>query len=254
MLEWPLRLPSQKAGRFLGRRIILALAVLIVVASAWSCGGGSASDDDATPAAPTATVTPEAPDLTVFRGFSMPIAGACLPQSDALMPNAPREYRSGIHEGVDFYGTDNCTEIVLNTPVRAAKDGVVVRVDHNYHDMSNAQLAAAQAKIRAGQANAPEVLNLFRGRQVWLDHGRGIVSRYAHLEGVPPELQEGQTVRAGDVIGYVGDSGTPESLTRPNTEVHLHWEFRVGETFLGAGLPPADVRAQYENLFTPLPP
>ena len=49
--------------------------------------------------------------------------GRCLPKSDDLMPNAPRDYRGGIHEGVDFYGIDNCTTIVKGTAVMAAKDG-----------------------------------------------------------------------------------------------------------------------------------
>jgi murein DD-endopeptidase MepM/ murein hydrolase activator NlpD len=59
-------------------------------------------------------------------------------------------------------------------------------------------------------------------------------------------------VHAGDVIAFVGDSGTPESISDPGTEEHLHFELRTADTFLGKGLPPADVRALYERLFTPL--
>jgi hypothetical protein len=54
-------------------------------------------------------------------------------------------------------------------------------------------------------------------------------------------------------VGYIGDSGTPESISSPDTEIHLHWELRIGDTFLGQGLPPDEVRALYEGLFEPVP-
>jgi murein DD-endopeptidase MepM/ murein hydrolase activator NlpD len=226
----------------------VALSCIVLVA----CGGGSA--EPTTVPSPAATATPEGPDLTVFRGFAYPIAGACLPRSDNLMPNAPRDYRGGTHEGVDFYTVDNCTAVPQGTPVLAAKDGVVVRADHEYHALTSEELATANAAIAEGRANDFEVIDLFRGRQVWIDHGKGIVTRYAHLDGIPPEIREGMSVAQGTVVAFVGDSGTPESIGVPGQESHLHWELRAGESFLGAGLPPADVRAIYEALFTPLPP
>jgi murein DD-endopeptidase MepM/ murein hydrolase activator NlpD len=59
------------------------------------------------------------------------------------------------------------------------------------------------------------------------------------------------TVEAGQEVGYVGDSGTPESLTAPGTEDHLHFEIWVGNQYLGQGLPPDEVRALYEKAFSP---
>jgi murein DD-endopeptidase MepM/ murein hydrolase activator NlpD len=165
------------------------------------------------------------------------------------MPNAPREYRSGIHEGVDFYDVDNCVTIEKRTEVMAAKAGVVIRADHQYHGLTQSELEAANQRIANGRANDFEVVDLFRGRQVWIDHGKGIVTRYAHLSGIAGDVIAGASVRAGDVIGYVGDSGTPESLSAPNTELHLHWELRAGDSFLGAGLPAEVVRALYAGLF-----
>lgn len=207
---------------------------------------------------PTATVTPippsptpEGPDLTIFRNFSYPIAGACLPTGDQLMPNAPREYRSGLHEGVDFYSFDNCVEITVETPVLAAKDGKVIRADFDYTPLTQEELDAANATIASGQPNAFEVVDLFRGRQVWIDHGKGIVTRYAHLSAIAPDITVGQEIAAGTVIAYVGDSGTPESLASPGAETHLHFELRAGETFLGAGASPEDVRILYTQLFEP---
>jgi len=219
-----------------------------------ACGGGSSDPElTATPATPAPTSTPEGPDLTVFHDWLYPIEGGCLPQSDLLMPNAARDYRSGVHEGVDNYAVDNCTSIVKDTPAIAAKDGVVIRADHDYHELTQEELDAANAQIDAGDPNAFEVIDLFRGRQVWIDHGKGVVTRYAHLDDIPADIVEGRRVVQGEVVGYIGDSGTPESISSPDQEIHLHWELRVGDNFLGAGLPPEEVRAIYEGLFEPIP-
>ena len=59
-----------------------------------------------------------------------------------------------------------------------------------------------------------------------------------------------RNLRSGDLVGFVGDSGTPEAVTNPGVEIHLHWELRVGDSFLGAGLPSTEVRALYETLFS----
>jgi len=212
---------------------------------------GVGSTPGTTPAAPA---TPAAPDLSVFRNFIYPIRGACLPSSDTLMPNAPRPYRNGIHEGIDFYQVDSCNaQIGKGTPVLAAKDGTVIRADWGYTDLTQTELDDVNAKIASGQANDPAVIDLLRGRQVWIDHGNGIVTRYAHLGGIADGVQVGAKVAQGQVIAYVGESGTPESITAPGTEMHLQWEVRTGDTYLGQGLPSDEVRAIYEKLFEPWP-
>jgi murein DD-endopeptidase MepM/ murein hydrolase activator NlpD len=160
------------------------------------------------------------------------------------MPNAPRTYRNGIHEGVDFYGVDNCVAIGLGTPVMAAKAGTIIRIDHDYTDLTAATLAALFV-----DPTAPDSFDAFRGRQLWIDHGNGIVTRYCHLSGVVGELQVGDTVAQGTTIAYVGESGTPGSVQAPGTEYHLHWELRTGDSYLGAGEAPAQVRAEYLALF-----
>lgn len=226
------------------------MATLLIAAA---CSGASGASRTATPELPSPTPTAEAPDLTVFRNFIFPIRGTCLPAGDQLMPNAPREYRGGTHEGIDFYQSDNCTTIEKGTPMMAAKDGVVIRADRAYHDLTQAELAAADQRIADGHANDFDVLDLFRGRQVWVDHGHGIVTRYAHLSGIADGIDVGAKVLQGETIAFVGDTGTPESLSNPGTELHLHFELRVGDRFLGQGLPPDEVRQLYTNLFEPLP-
>ncbi|HUG55479.1 MAG TPA: M23 family metallopeptidase, partial [Candidatus Limnocylindrales bacterium] len=78
------------------------------------------------------------------------------------------------------------------------------------------------------------VLDRIRGRQVWIDHGEGVVTRYAHLSGVAP-LPLLAHVPAGVVIGAVGSSGYPPGGP------HLHFEIRVDDVYLGEGLAPAEL-------------
>jgi murein DD-endopeptidase MepM/ murein hydrolase activator NlpD len=195
---------------------------------------------------PSATAPPTATNGNVLEAFVYPISGGCLPKGDQLMPNAPRTYRQGIHEGVDFYGVDNCTAIGLGTPVHAVKAGRVIRVDTSYQDLTPAQLQVLLANP------TPETsIDAFRGRQVWVDHGGGIVTRYCHLSAVAQGLSVGQSVNQGDVIAFVGESGTPESVSNPGNEYHLHFEVRVSSSYLGAGESSQRVRELYTALFTP---
>ncbi len=203
--------------------------------------------DFTAPATAPPTEPPPDPRLT---GFSFPIAGACLPSSDNLMPNAPRAYRAGIHEGVDFYMGYNCVDVPAGAPVLAAKAGTVIRADANFVEMTGDELNAILDRTQLQGYTDAAALDRFRGRQVWVDHGNGIVTRYCHLSGIAPGLIVGSHVDAGQVVGYVGDSGTPEAVTAPGTEIHLHFELRVDGSFLGAGLPIAEVRLLYQRLFS----
>jgi murein DD-endopeptidase MepM/ murein hydrolase activator NlpD len=191
-----------------------------------------------------ATPVPTAESNSRLTGFIYPIAGGCLPIGDQLMPNAPREYRSGTHEGVDFYGVDNCTAITIGTPVMAAKAGTVIRADLDYVSPTTQQMNAYLADPTSDTS-----FDAFRGRQVWIDHGDGIVTRYCHLNAVADGLAPGSVVNAGDVIAHVGETGTPESVNNPGTQYHLHFEVRVADSYLGAGLPPQEVRGLYLELF-----
>ena len=220
-----------------------------------ACGGGGgdeAGSSGGNSAIAVATVTPAPPATPTatleqtLTGFIYPIDGGCLPQGDQLMPNAPREYRLGVHEGVDMYGVDNCTDITVGTPARAAKAGTIIRIDHDYVDPT-----AAEMDGLLSDPDNEKALNAFRGRQVWIDHGSGVVTRYCHLSGVVETLQVGDHVDQGTTVGFVGESGTPESITNPGTEYHLHWEVRIGDGFLGKGEPPEQVRSEYLALFNP---
>ena len=82
-----------------------------------------------------------------------------------------------------------------------------------------------------------------------IDHGAGVVSRYAHLGSVAGGLELGDAVTAGQLIGFVGESGTPESIFAPGTDEHVHFEIRIDESFLGAGLGPLEARSLYLEAF-----
>ena len=90
------------------------------------------------------------------------------------------------HMGTDFAGA-------RGTPVRATNRGVVALVDTFY----------------------------LGGRVVYVDHGAGLVSAYMHLSRA--DVQPGDTVQRGQVIGRVGATGR---VTGP----HLHWTVRYGTT------------------------
>jgi len=88
-----------------------------------------------------------------------------------------------MHEGIDFNAE-------TGTPVVAAADGVVLVAA--YH---------------------PEF-----GNMIDIDHGEGLVSRYAHLSRI--DIKPASLVKRGQSIGAVGNTGR-------STGAHLHFEVRM---------------------------
>ncbi|MBB5377465.1 murein DD-endopeptidase MepM/ murein hydrolase activator NlpD [Deinococcus metalli] len=86
------------------------------------------------------------------------------------------------HEGVDIFAT-------RGTPIRATTRGMVLNV-------------------------GPNTLG---GRTVMVLGPAGQRHYYAHLERYP-DLERGEWIEAGDVVGYVGDSGNARG-----TPPHLHY-------------------------------
>lgn len=159
---------------------------------------------------------------TVVRGLRLPIDGVPLPTDPVLLPNSARDYRGGWHEGIDFPAP-------AGVAVRAVAPGTIVRIDRDFVDWdAESERIALFEAVQLGYTPA-STLDRIRGRQVWIDHGHGVVTRYAHLSAVA-RLGVGQAVEAGDVIGAVGSSGYPEGGP------HLHMEVRIGTSYLGDGL------------------
>ena len=115
----------------------------------------------------------------------LPIANP-LPGSTLTSPYGKRRdpilQRPAMHSGMDF-------RALSGAPVKAAGAGTVVAAGWN-----------------GGYS-----------RMVDIDHGNGIVTRYAHMKKIT--VREGQKVRAGAIVGKVGSSGRP-------TGPHLHYEVR----------------------------
>jgi len=186
-------------------------------------------------------------------GFVFPIPGAWLPSEEAYLPNAPRTYRRGTHEGIDFYDGDACVPVRSGAQVVAAKDGLVIRADRNFVEMTSAELGEVQQRVERQGYTDPESLDRFRGRQIWIDHGDGVVTVYAHLLEIAEGIDVGVNVKAGQLIAHVGNSGTPEGVFDPEANSHLHFEIRVDGDYLGKDLPISEVRATLLQAFA-VPP
>jgi murein DD-endopeptidase MepM/ murein hydrolase activator NlpD len=118
-------------------------------------------------------------------GFKWPIAGVGVGQGVGPRIHPVYGYRS-CHTGVDLGAPSG-------TPIQATAAGVVV----------------------ATATGGPY------GNHTLISHANGIFSMYAHQSRFG--ATEGQTVKAGDVIGYVGSTGY-------STGPHLHFEIHVGGT------------------------
>ncbi len=75
---------------------------------------------------------------------------------------------------------------------------------------SDVAASGAGVVVRAADAGS-------YGNIVVVDHGGGLETRYAHLDSM--SVKVGQQVAAGDIVGYVGETGR---VTGP----HLHFEVR----------------------------
>lgn len=109
------------------------------------------------------------------------------------------------HQGIDIMSP-------RGTKVVAVSDGVVTAM--GWHRMSGYFIRVL---------HADEWMSVYmhlNNDTLGTDDGQG-----GTWSAFAPLLQEGDTVQAGDLIGYVGDSGNAEG-TRP----HTHFELRYGDT------------------------
>lgn len=63
----------------------------------------------------------------------------------------------------------------------------------------------------------------FSGNMIYLDHGQGIISLYAHLDRI--DVKPGDTVKQGEMIGTVGETGRV-------TGAHLHFAVFANKTLI----------------------
>ncbi|WP_034161263.1 M23 family metallopeptidase [Sphingomonas sp. ERG5] len=155
---------------------------------------------DAPPAAAPPSVMPEATRPVVVTGttqavLAIPVAGV---PREQLRDNwgDPRDNGQRAHHGTDIAAP-------ANTPVLAAASGAVEK------------LWTSAAGGTTVYVRSP---------------GRGWIYYYAHLSGYAPGLHEGQGVKTGDPLGFVGDTGNAGAgnyhlhfgLTRTTPEQHWY--------------------------------
>lgn len=116
------------------------------------------------------------------RELAIPVAGV---ESEELRDSFldPRGART--HHALDIMAA-------RRTPVRAVEDGTIAKL---YYSEGGGGITIYQ-----------------------FDPGRAVSYYYAHLDGYADGLREGQPVRRGDLIGYVGSTGNA-SASAP----HLHF-------------------------------
>jgi murein DD-endopeptidase MepM/ murein hydrolase activator NlpD len=137
------------------------------------------------------------PRLTAT-GYVFPVYGAA---SFGNTFNAPRA-TTGWHHGEDIFAP-------LGAPILAVANGIVYSVGWN----------------KVG------------GLRFWLQDTAGNEFYYAHLSAFSPLAINGAQVRAGDVIGFVGNTGDAE-----HTPYHLHFEIHpvslLYRGYDGSAVPP----------------
>jgi murein DD-endopeptidase MepM/ murein hydrolase activator NlpD len=186
--------------------------------------------------------------LELLPPLTLPIDGTMLSDMAFRLPGAPRSYRYGVHEGLDFYWAAGGA-VTSDTPVLAVADGEIIRADWEYVAPSAAEMEEMLAYAREVHHTPAGILDVLRGRQIWIDHGEGVVSRYCHLSAVAEGLEVGQRVEQGQIVGYVGNSGTPASYYEQGAEMHLHLEIRIGAGYLGQYLRPIEVKRWLTQVF-----
>ena len=144
--------------------------------------GGPPGSDAAPPGGYTldAPIDPARKAALLGPSYLFPLAGGARFQNDFGAPRADTRF----NQGIDLFAP-------LGTPVLAAHDGTLVQV---------------------GWSN-------IGGRQEWLRDSAGNLFYYGHLSAYAPVAKTGAAVHAGDVIGFLGDSGDAQG-----TAYHLHFE------------------------------
>lgn len=186
---------------------------------------------------------PRIPDFTSLSKVTLlfPCVGISVPKKASRLPNAPREYRSGIHRGIDFF-------VSWGTPVQAVADGVIIRSDQYYEEIAPEFRESLLSEAAQIQHTPSDIFNsILVGRAVLIDHGLKLfpgyraITIYAHLAYIDPRIKPGYHIKAGEVFGKTGNSGTSASTRGTREGSHLHWELILqdqgGEYFFGQGLP-----------------
>jgi hypothetical protein len=123
-----------------------------------------------------------------------------------LIDSAGNPYRGRGERMEDWYS--------WNAPVRAAGRGTVTAVRDDMPDNALGSEDYPRKRLSEDPMNSD-------GNYVQIDHGNGEVSTFTHLKYRSARVRVGDQVKADQIIGLVGNSG---STPVP----HLHYELRSG--------------------------
>jgi murein DD-endopeptidase MepM/ murein hydrolase activator NlpD len=173
-------------------------------------------------------------ELIDFLSFlTNPIPNAVISTKESHLPGARRAYRNGYHEGIDWYGGTSGRPINNNTPILSIADGVVVRADTDYVEFEKSERDEYLTWAKKQEKTPTFLLDMLRGRQVWVQYEHGVMMRFAHLSGIEEGIVVGKKVQRGETLGYVGNSGTSYAVNHdPDGGLHLHADLLIyGELF-----------------------
>lgn len=168
----------------------------------------------------------------ILSHIKSPLFHTSLVKKDSHLPGGRRPYRKGWHQGVDLYPLHG----QANLEILSAAEGLVIRSDFEYIELTVLQRnQLLQGQPIAGPTD-PSDLDILHGRQVWLLHKGGVVTRYSHLSAVCPRIFRGQWLERGEIIGLMGNSGTAAASKGDKAGVHLHFEIHTNEGPFWEGL------------------
>ena len=185
--------------------------------------------------------------------LQLPCDDIPVPKRAMRLPNAPRDYRSGIHRGVDFFAN-------WGTPVRAVADGIIIRADQDYEEIpADFREGLLETSAKVGHTPSDIFNSILLGQAIFIDHGFDLVPSfraitiYAHLSHIEENLKPGTKVLSGDLLGKSGNTGMRESTLGSKSGSHLHWEMILqkgsNEIYLGKGMSNPELYDMISNIF-----
>lgn len=183
--------------------------------------------------------------------ITLPITTCTLPfGAPDLLVGAPRAYRSGTHNGLDF----NCNS--TRHDVTAAADGEVLFVVRDYVDATTEDRNAVLATAGLAIDTPFWTLAMLYGNFVVVAHDIDavdghVVTIYAHLSSVDDSIATGVLLDQGAPIGRVGNRGTSAAsagFLEDDPSIHLHWELHVDERAVGYLQDPSETDGLYRQM------
>ena len=183
---------------------------------------------------------PDFNEIIPTKKLLLPVNRLNIPTRASRLPNAPRDYRSGIHRGIDFFSN-------WGTEVRSVAEGIVIRSDMNYKEIPADFRVNMLERASIMDRTPSDIFNeLLLGQAVIIDHGFELfpgyrsITIYAHLSFIENNIIPGYKINAGEILGRSGNTGTRPSTLGTKAESHLHWELILqdsqGEYYFGQDL------------------